>query len=146
MTPPTLKTCRRFLIYQRRPRRISGALFSSACRYMKTNEISLVQPAPRFWFMCTQMTSKNFYLQSFFQKHQNLLNLLFTKSKFLILCSEIEYLQGLITLVLLFGQIRICKRAMIHKTFVKQHPKILKESLNFGCKTLIPMKLLIPTF
>lgn len=39
-----------------------------------------------------------------------------TENKRLILCSEMEYLQWLVILFLLFGQRKICKQIMIHKS------------------------------
>ena len=56
-----------------------------------------------------------------------------TESKYLILCLEMEYLQWLIILCLLFGQRKICKQVVIHK-IVKVLLKILGESLDFGCE------------
>ena len=56
-----------------------------------------------------------------------------TESKYLIFCLEMEYLQWLIILCLLFGQRKICKQVVIHK-IVKLQLKILWESLDFCCE------------
>ena len=56
-----------------------------------------------------------------------------TESKYLILCLEMECLQWLIILCLLFGQRKICKQVVIRK-IVKLLLKILGESLDFCCE------------
>lgn len=146
-TPPTWETCIYVLTYERRSWRMSGTVFSHQPAVPWNSRNSFVQPTPRFQFLCTRMTSKRI---SIWRVSFRILKIpwifLFTEREFLVLCSEIECLQGLMTLFLLFGQIKIWKQVMIHKTVVRQHPKILEESLDVCCETLISMKVLIPTF